>query len=302
MGQSGKQASRSFLKKRTKKLLLIWQFVPSRLGPFGGHSEEIKVFCFFFSKKKRLPSRAPLPGQRKKEAIVPDPAIFAARCLLRRARAGTLATQMDGQPFASLVTPVVAPDGAVLVLLSSLATHTRHLLADARCALMVMGAAENANPQTAPRVTVTGLAERCADPALRRYWVARHPYAALYADFSDFSIWRLLPQAGHYVGGFANATSLPGNALLPPREAVAALAEAAPRILAHCNEDHREALNQLAGTQGKEGAWQMLGVDTDGIDLVQDDTILRVAFHAPVADAAGVRAELVRLLHTHRSG
>ncbi|MBN9507759.1 MAG: pyridoxamine 5'-phosphate oxidase family protein, partial [Alphaproteobacteria bacterium] len=48
---------------------------------------------------------------------------------MRAARAGTLATVADGQPFASLVTPAMAPDGAVLLFLSTLSEHTRHLRA-----------------------------------------------------------------------------------------------------------------------------------------------------------------------------
>src|SRR4051812_11134738 len=43
---------------------------------------------------------------------------FEARRLLRAARAGTLATSAEGQPFASLVTPACAGDGSVLLLLS----------------------------------------------------------------------------------------------------------------------------------------------------------------------------------------
>jgi hypothetical protein len=53
---------------------------------------------------------------------------FEARKLLRAARSGTLATAADGgQPFASLVTPACAPDLSLLLLLSNLSEHTRHL-------------------------------------------------------------------------------------------------------------------------------------------------------------------------------
>src|SRR6185503_11264200 len=92
---------------------------------------------------------------------------WETRRLLRAARAGTLASSASGQPFASLVTPASAPDLSVLLLLSDLSEHTRHLRADARCSVLVVGEAEGANPQTAPRVTVTGLAEPAADPALK---------------------------------------------------------------------------------------------------------------------------------------
>jgi putative heme iron utilization protein len=90
-------------------------------------------------------------------ASEPFDATWAARCLLRAVRVGTLATSAEGHPFASLVTPACAPDLSVLMLLSNLSPHTRHLMADGRCSILVMGTPETANPQTAPRVTVTGV-------------------------------------------------------------------------------------------------------------------------------------------------
>src|ERR1700690_2823973 len=131
---------------------------------------------------------------------------FEARKLLRAARCGTLATAADGgQPFASLVTPACAADLSVLLLLSNLSEHTRHLRAEPRCSLLVSGTAEGANPQTAPRVTVTGVAEVADDPVLKARYLAVHPYASLYADFGDFHLWRVTPMAALFVGGFARA-------------------------------------------------------------------------------------------------
>ena len=75
-----------------------------------------------------------------------DPAdAFLARQLLRAARAATLATQTAGQPFTALVTPATAPDLSILLWLSSMSEHTRHLMAEPRCALMVTGQPETEN-------------------------------------------------------------------------------------------------------------------------------------------------------------
>ena len=227
---------------------------------------------------------------------------WTARCLLKQQRSATLATQMDGQPFASLVTPAVAPDGAVLMLLSAIAVHSKHLAADPRCAVMVAGTPTDLNPLTAPRLTVAGVATRQEDRALRAYWLARHPYAQLYADFSDFVVWRLVPQEGFFVGGFARATSLTGAHLSSPVAAVQALIEAEARIIAHCNADHEDALGKLARANGASGRWKMIGVDCDGFDLVQDESVMRIAFDQAVTDAAGVRAALVRMIEGLKHG
>ncbi len=220
-----------------------------------------------------------------------DPA-WEARLLLRAARAATLATSAQGQPFASLVTPATAPDLSVLLLLSSLSEHTRHLRAEPRCALLVAGPPATANPQTAPRLTVTGLAEPDPDPALKARFLAVHPYAQLYADFGDFAVWRVRPLGALFVGGFARAVRLRAEALLPDPAAVAAVAASEAGIIAHCDRDHAAALAAIAG---RPGAWTMVGADTDGCDLAQDEISIRIPWRAPAADAAAIRAELVRL-------
>ncbi|MFH5923415.1 pyridoxamine 5'-phosphate oxidase family protein [Roseomonas xinghualingensis] len=80
-----------------------------------------------------------------------------ARRIMRAAASASLATAGEkGQPFVSLVTPAVAADGAVLLWISTLSEHTRQLSRNPRCGLLFQGAADGPNPQTAPRVSVTG--------------------------------------------------------------------------------------------------------------------------------------------------
>jgi hypothetical protein len=226
--------------------------------------------------------------------------VWQARKLLRAARSATLATAAHGQPFAALVTPATASDLSVLLWLSTLSEHTRQLMGEPRCALLVTGVAEGVNPQTAPRLAVTGLAERVKDPgehaALKARWLAVHPYGALYADFADFGLWRIRPMGGNSVAGFARATRLRQADLTPDPQAVAAVAMAAEGVLAHCNQDHADAMARIAvAAGGAPGDWRMVGVDVDGIDLALGERVTRVPFAAPVADASGIRAELVRL-------
>lgn len=218
---------------------------------------------------------------------------WEARQLLRAARAGTLATSLQGQPYASLVTPACAPDLSLLLLLSDLSEHTRHLRAEPRCSVLVAGAPESANPQTAPRVSVTGLAEVISDTALKARYLAIHPYASLYADFGDFALWRIRPLGGLYVGGFGRAARLRVADLAPDPAAVAAIAAAEAGIIAHCNADHPDALAAIAGSAEE---WRMVAVDADGCDLAAGERVIRVRWSAPVADAGEVRDELVRLV------
>lgn len=218
---------------------------------------------------------------------------------MRAARAGCLATSASGQPFASLVTPACMPDGSLLLLLSRLSEHTRHLVADPRCSVMVSGMAETRNPQTAPRLTVTGVAAVVDDAALKARYLAVHPYASLYADFGDFATWRVKPVAGMLVGGFARAFRLKADDLAPDADAVAALLAAEPGILSHCNRDHPDALALIAGCGGH---WRMVTADVDGFDLAQEERVERFAWSAPVRSGGEVRTELVRMTAARRGG
>lgn len=225
-------------------------------------------------------------------------AVRQARALLRGARSGVLATQQEGQPFAALVTPAMAGDLSVLLWLSRLSEHTRQLSRESRCALLVQGRAAEANPQTAPRLSLTGLAEvveGAAEAALKARWLALHPYAALYAGFGDFALWRIRPQAALLVGGFAAATRLRAAELLPDPEAVAAIAEAEPGICAHMNADHSDAMALIAARRLGQAAaeWRMVAVDVDGCNMAAGDAVCRLDFAAPVTDSNGVRLALV---------
>ncbi len=203
-----------------------------------------------------------------------------ARRLLRAAVSATLATADEGQPFASLATHAVAPDGALLLLLSDLSEHTRHLRRDGRCSLLALGAPGGPNPQTTARVTVTGSAVLHPDEASRTRWVARHTYAAFYAGFGDFNIWRLQPEAGLLVAGFGRAARLQARDLLPDPAVAAALAPMLDGLLARWNQQH--------GSGGR----RLVSLDPDGADFLRDGASERVEFDAPLTDAATAEAAL----------
>jgi len=225
-----------------------------------------------------------------------------ARRLIRAAGSATLATQAAGQPFASLVTPAAAPDLAPLLWLSTLSEHTRQLRAEPRCALLFTGAPNGPSPQTTPRVTLTGEAKPVEGPelaGLKARWLARHPYAALYADFGDFALWRIAPGGALLVGGFARAVRLRIADLLPDATATAAIAAAESGIVEHVNAGHAEAVGAIArrllGQEpaAGEGPWRMAVVDVDGADLVAGEQVCRLHFSRPVASAEEVRAEVM---------
>ncbi len=244
------------------------------------------------------------------------PLIESARRLIRRVRSGALATFLPPQsdhsstpsrqlqaansvpstPFASLVTVAPAADLSPLFWLSALARHSRNLARDPRCSVLLTGPPVTPNPQTAPRVTLSGTAARIDDPALLRRWHALNPYAGWYAGLQDFSLWRLTISSVHAVGGFAAAAWIDPARLAPDPAVACAFAAAEAAILADCNARDAALLGPIAAAAGGslEG-WQLIAADPDGFDLGRLEEVLRIDFPAPVHTPAEFSAELRRL-------
>ncbi|MBW4023503.1 MAG: hypothetical protein HIU92_10275 [Proteobacteria bacterium] len=221
-----------------------------------------------------------------------EAAALAARRLLRAARSAALGTMgADGLPGVTLVTPATAPDLSVLMLLSSLSEHRRNLERDGVCGLMVTGAATEANPQTAPRLSLGGRATLVPPeetPDMLRRWLAAHPYAEGYAAFADFALWRFVPERAQFVGGFAQAHRLSLDALRPSAAAVTAIAIAEPGLLTACDAAEAASIAVAAGCG--PGQWRLAAVDPDGCDIATAEASVRLHFPETAETAEAARA------------
>jgi len=226
---------------------------------------------------------------------------LALRQVVRACRKAMLATlDADGAPYASLVTVAVDHDLAPILLLSELADHTRNLAGDGRVSLLFDGTAGHPNPQTGPRVTLTGVASATDDGRLAARFLARHPGAAQYAGFGDFGFRRIEPARAHFVGGFGRAVwfDVPFG---QPAQAAAAMAAAEADILEHVNGRHASALDLFAHALcGEDGTgWRMVGIDLDGADLALDGRFARLSFECPLAGPDAARDVLADLVRRH---
>lgn len=230
---------------------------------------------------------------------VDDAARAAAKRLVRLARFAALATAApgDGWPSASRVALATEIDGCPVFLVSTLSAHTAALDADPRCSLLV-GEPGKGDPLAHPRLTLYARAERLAreaDADARRRYLARHPKAALYADFGDFAFFRARPVRADFNGGFGKACEMAAEDLAP-RVDWSTLAAGEASAVAHMNADHPDAVAhyaRLAG--GGPGRWTLTGIDPEGADLACGDEVRRLEFMTPVRDASGLRAALVAL-------
>ena len=229
----------------------------------------------------------------------------SVRELVRRLDRATLASGLPDPegawPYASLVLVALAHDLSPILLLSDLAEHSKAIAADARVSLLFDGTFGLAQPLTGPRVTLMGRAARTTDKDLTRRFLARHPDAAMYAGFKDFSFYRLSLVRAHLVAGFGKINWL-SAAELQPRP-LAGLGEAEEGILAHMNGDHGDAIQRYAtGLLGLSGeGWCMTGLDSEGIDLRRGGEIARLAFDPPLGAIEEVRPRLVDLARRARA-
>ncbi len=228
-----------------------------------------------------------------------DPRSFSAqeaRSLLRRARTATLGTlnREDGSPYASLVNIATDVRGWPLILVSTLAWHTRNLLTDPRASIMVAELPASGDALTGPRVTIMGRFSQVQDGALKRRYLARHPAAALYSGFGDFAFWRMEPEMAHAVAGFGRIETIGADEMFPSADEMTNLEDSA---IGHMNSDHEDAIQLYAEKLlgGTPGDWRIAGLDPDGADLKRGEETLRLQFSSPVYTAEALRGQLAAL-------
>ncbi|MEF3274755.1 MAG: pyridoxamine 5'-phosphate oxidase family protein [Chloroflexus sp.] len=129
----------------------------------------------------------------------------------------------EGAPFVSYVLYAVerreghAP--SLLLLLSRLAAHTSHLLADPRLSLLITADPTSvSDPQAAARVTLQGVAHpipRDAPdyPAAQTCYLHRLPSQQHLFTLPDFTLFRVTLHEARYVGGFGRAFTLDATKL-----------------------------------------------------------------------------------------
>lgn len=220
-----------------------------------------------------------------------------ARRLLRRARIATLATlnREGGTPYASLANVATDVDGAPIILVSSLAWHTRNLVADGRASLLVAEPAPEGDALTGARVTFIGRFRPADNPRLRRRYLAHHPEAEPYANFGDFGFWRLESEQIHAIAGFGRIETLSVGEVFPE---ATEMADLETRAVEHMNSDHGGAAQRLVTEllAAPAGNWQVAAIDPDGASLTCGERSLRLEFPAPVFDPESLSRGLAELL------
>lgn len=140
--------------------------------------------------------------------------------LIRQTRIATLGTLHEGEPNLAMVAYAFAEDfSAFYIHVSKLGKHTRDMESDPRVSLLIAETDDRrADPQTLARVSLQARAEvlprDAVDYALIKHlYLNRFPEAEQIFSLGDFNLWKLTPQSGRFVAGFARAFNLVPEAL-----------------------------------------------------------------------------------------
>jgi hypothetical protein len=225
-------------------------------------------------------------------------AAFEARKFLRTTRNGVLSThsaRFEGYPFGSIAPFVLDHKGNPLILISTIAEHTKNIRKDPHVSLIAFDPATS-DMQAGARLTLlgeAGVADK-QDGALRARYLHYFPMAEQYFDMHDFLFHRINIRQARYIGGFGNIHWIPGDELRPPANS---LAQQETAILDHMNADHVDSLiaycRHVHGIEANEAA--MVGIDVDGFDVRADDKLLRFDFDNSVTNAQEARNALIAL-------
>ena len=207
-----------------------------------------------------------------------------------------------GGPFLSLTGVACLMDVTPILLMSNISRHTKNLDKDPRASLLFDGTGDHANPLTEDRVSVNGRIVKCARIEAEHRFMARHP-KAFYAQFADFSFYEMQVDDAHFVGGFGTALSVPADILCLEKVKIQELQEAEQSILTHMNEQHEEAVRNMAVNllQGSDGPWKLTGIDPEGCDFMMRKERCRLDFSSPVKTPDDAHRTLVELAKKARS-
>lgn len=239
----------------------------------------------------------------------------AERCrtlvaLAKSATLSTVARDPEGFPYGSLVTVAFDDLGRPLLLISTLAEHTKNLQARSEASILVTEPLDaHDQPLAVGRVTILGRCEGVAEAeraAVRETFLAQQPSSAYYVDFKDFAFFRLEPSSLRYVGGFGRMSWVTADDYRAAEPDP--LASASQSILAHMNDDHADAAlayaTKLAGIEDATSA-TMTAVDRYGFELAlktpAGPRAVRLAFDEPVATSDEVRRAMVMLVKRARA-
>jgi len=217
----------------------------------------------------------------------------------------THSAKFEGYPFGSVAPFVLNHQGMPVVLISTLAEHTKNIIENAHVSLVVFDNEEDL--QANARLTLLARAEQTdkQDGLMRERYLRYMPQAEQYFDMHDFYFYTLHITHARYIAGFGKMGWVTGEDFIIPSNP---LFTQEADILDHMNADH--AHNLIAYCQHTHGFTatkaDMVGIDSLGFDIRatnqnDNEALLRFSFNEPITNAQEARMALVDLAKASKS-
>lgn len=213
----------------------------------------------------------------------------------------THSVKFSGYPFGSVTPFVLNHQGMPVILISSLAEHTKNIIENANVSLLVFN---NENDlQANARLTLLAKAEQTDknNALIRARYLRYMPQAESYFDAHDFSFYTLYITHGRYIAGFGKMGWIEGDDFQIPTNPL--FTEEAG-ILNHMNADHADNLKAYCDHyhQVQTTAATMIGIDSLGFDVrIDSGQQLRFSFSQAINNAQEARAALVAMAKACRA-
>jgi putative heme iron utilization protein len=217
-----------------------------------------------------------------------------ARRLLLQQSFGVLSTislDVPGYPFGSVTPYCVDQQCRPVIYISTIAQHTRNILADPRVSLTVFESNGGTDDvQARGRLTYIANARpmREEEADVHDRYFRYFPSSRQYEQTHDFAFFRLEPVRIRFIGGFGRiywleaSQFLVANPFSPSQES---------RIIQHMNRDHSDAIKNYTGGDSAE----MVGIDDQGFDVLKAGGKVRFFFETPVHNMDEARQALIAM-------
>jgi putative heme iron utilization protein len=222
----------------------------------------------------------------------------------------TLSLAVEGYPFGSITPYDVDLSGCPIIFISRISQHFKNLKADPRGSLLVLDAHGQHDPQAHTRATILGEftpVEDSEQSSVEESYFKRFPESSSRSIAHDFEFFRCTPVRIRWIGGFGDIRWIDSRNYLDALHDQTAYESDA--ILAHMNEDHKDALVELlqhyAEIATSETSCELVGITSNGFwtAVRNDDKHKRVwlEFPSPAKSSAEVREAFISMLRICRS-
>lgn len=207
----------------------------------------------------------------------------------------TLSFKLGGFPLGSVVPYCVDGEGCLIILISTIAEHTKNINNDSRCSITITKDSDDV--QANGRLCIIGNMEITTDETSSERYYTHFPHSRAYSQAHDFFFYRLVPTAIRYIKGFGSIhwLDLEDFQLTNPFHA-----KGEDKIIEHMNEDHSDSLrNYCTNLKGltltESDTVRMVGIDGEGFDIFVNTKKVRFQFDETITTAIEAREALVAL-------